>query len=273
MQLIQNGLRERNHLLSTSISMESQAINYTVMNKKYLLLLIVFLFPVSSTIAQKTDEVRLKSGSVIRGSIIEIIPEGKVTINDISGNTWVFNMNEIERIGQVETPPRSSREQFGTGLVNMTTIGFLAGSNTSTQVAPFSLISSFGYKNSLGIYTGFASGLEFLNINHIPVFLDLQYFTREGEVSTVFIFRGGYALPTKGESENYGSMISYKGGISGSVGVGLKIRSKENFAWDVSVHYRYMRIKYSEYNNWSTQDYNYTDIYNRLELRLGFYLD
>lgn len=243
------------------------------MNKKELLLFIILLFPFLAISAQKTDEVTLKSGSVIRGSIIEIIPEGKVTINDISGNTWVFNMDEVERIGQIKTPDRLITEQFGTSLVNITTIGFLAGSNNSTQVAPFSLMSSFGFKNSLGFYTGIATGLEFLNINHIPVMLDLQYFTGEGEVSTVLIFRAGYALPTKRESENYGSLNSYNGGISGSLGVGLKIRTMENFAWDVSVLYRYMETRYSENNEWSAQVYKYTNVYNRLELRLGFYLD
>ncbi|MCK4920689.1 MAG: hypothetical protein KAS71_06565, partial [Bacteroidales bacterium] len=83
----------------------------------------------------------------------------------------------------------------------------------------------------------------------------------------------GYAIPSKEETENYGNKVSYDGGITGSIGVGLKIRSKENFAWDLNALYRYMKIKYSEYNEWSPQDYIYTDIYNRLELRLGFYLN
>ncbi|MCF8380296.1 MAG: hypothetical protein K9H49_12000 [Bacteroidales bacterium] len=242
------------------------------MNKKIALFILVFIFPILSVSAQKMDEITLKSGSVIRGSIIEIIPEGKVTINDLAGNTWVFKMTEIEKIKQIEEGEKIKTDAFLTGWGNMTSIGFLAGSNTSNQIAPFSLISSFGYKNELQIYTGFATGIEFLNINHIPVLFDLQYFTSDNEVSTVFILRGGYALPTSGEKNIYGYSTAYMGGVTGSMGVGLKIKNKEKFAWDVNVLYRYMQIKYTEYNDWSQQDYQYTDIYNRLELRLGFYL-
>ncbi len=222
---------------------------------------------------QTADEVTLKSGSVIRGSVIEINTDGKVTIDDAAGNTWVFKMSEIEHIHQIETDNNPSLSPYSAGWANMTSVGILAGSTNSNQIAPFSLISSFGYKNSKGIYTGIAAGMEFLNINHIPILLDLQYFTGNKEVTRVFIFRGGYALPSKSETNNYGNTISYKGGITASLGVGLKIRTIENFAWDISVLYRYMEIEYSEFNEWSQQDYLYTDIYNRLELRVGFYLN
>ncbi len=239
------------------------------MNKRIITLIIIFIIPIIGILAQSGDQITLKNGSVIRGAIVEIIPDGKVTINDAAGNTWVFDMNEIDHINQFEESENISSDQYPAGFVNMTSIGFLAGSKNSSQIAPFSLISSFGYKNSMGIYTGIATGIEFLNINHIPVLLDIQYFLEDKEVTPVFIFRGGYALPSAGDTDYY----TYKGGIAGSLGVGLKIRNKENFAWDISVLYRYMQINYSEYREWDHQDYAYTDIYNRLELRLGFYLN
>lgn len=239
------------------------------MNKKIFLLIIIFMIPIIQIIAQNKDQVTLKNGSVIRGSIVEIIPDGKITIDDAAGNTWVFNMDEVEHINQIEKQKSIFSDPYPEGWVNMTSIGFLAGSRNSMQVAPFSLITSFGYKNAMGFYTGLATGLEFLNINYIPLMVDLQYFLKNKEVTPVFIFRGGYSIPSAVNTDYY----TYKGGVAASIGVGLKLRSKENFAWDVSVLYRYMQINYTEYRDWDQQDYKFTDIYNRLELRLGFYLN
>jgi len=226
-----------------------------------------------TTFAQNIDVVRLKSGTVIRGEIQKLVPGEQIIIDDLAGNTWVFPINEVLETESAPAVLHRGGSAFHQGWVNMTTIGFLAGSSGSSQVAPFSMLTSFGYRSVSGIYTGLSAGLEFLDINHIPFQADLQYAFHGKEVSPVFILKGGYALPSKWSHDNYGNEISYLGGPVGSAGVGLKIRTKESFAWDVSLLYRYMRINSKEFQEWNDQDYEYTDIYNRLELRVGFYLD
>ena len=57
------------------------------------------------------------------------------------------------------------------------------------------------------------------------------------------------------------------------VGIGLKIRTRTHFAWDISFLYRYQQTSYTEKYDWNDQEYTYTDIYNRVEIRLGFYID
>ena len=103
--------------------------------------------------------------------------------------------------------------------------------------------------------------------------IDLQYALRNSDVMPVIIARGGYAIPSKMNKEYYGTDYSYSGGVTGAIGMGLKIRTRSNFAWDISLLYRYMQINYSEENDWQNYPVTYTDIYNRLEFRLGFYLD
>ena len=56
-------------------------------------------------------------------------------------------------------------------------------------------------------------------------------------------------------------------------GVGLKIRTRKHFAWDIELMYRYQETSYSETYDWNNQEYEYTDIFNRIEIRLGFYID
>lgn len=241
------------------------------MTKRTILLLLpAFLISVPSL--SQSDEVTLKNGSVIRGNVKNLVPGGTVTIDDMAGNTWVYAMTEVEKIEEIEKAGNSYGTEFSKGFVNMTTIGFLAGSQSSTYMAPFSFQTSFGYLTEAGIYGGLLAGLEFLNVNHIPLMIDLQYSLRQSDVVPVLIARGGYALPAKGKEDYYGTLYSYSGGIAGSIGMGVKIRSRESFAWDVSLLYRYMQINYQEEYEWQDFPNKYRDVYNRLEIRLGFYL-
>lgn len=264
------------------------------MSKRIFLSAIAALLLMLTAIAQQTDQVILKNGSTIRGNVTSIQPEGNVTINDMAGNTWVFAMSEVKEIlktdatGQdaVPTDPNTGQRTgqqsiqyptnvpgFDPGFVNMTTIGFLAGSQSSDYIAPFSMQTSFGYYSKSGLYGGFLAGLEFLNINHIPVMLDVQYALSNSDVMPVLIARGGYAIPSKTHREYYETDFTYSGGITGAVGMGLKIRTRESFAWDVSLLYRYMQTSYTEESEWQSFPRTYKDVYNRLEIRIGFYLD
>jgi len=242
------------------------------MLKRSLLILFVALTPLLHLDAQNTDQVTLQNGTVIRGNIVKIVPGGNITIDDRAGNTWVFDMTEVRDMEEVEETAMV-RNGFNPGWINMTSIGFLAGSQRSDYIAPFSLQTSVGYRMESGIYTGMLVGLEFLNINHLPVMFDFQYSLRNSDVMPVLIARGGYAVPTKTSSEYYGSNFTYSGGLSTAAGVGLKIRTRASFAWDVSLLYRHMRISYTEEYDYNPVDYTNLDVYNRLEIRLGFYLD
>lgn len=255
------------------------------MLKRISLTTVMALLAIFYASAQQTDQVMLKNGTIIRGTIVKIQPEGNVTINDMAGNTWVYAMSEVDEIQKTEVPaqgmqpgPRhavtkESLPGFEQGFVSMTSIGFLAGSQRSNYIAPFSMQTSFGYLSGSGVYGGLLAGLEFLNINHIPVMLDFQYALRNSDVMPVLIARGGYAIPSRTHDEDYGSDYSYSGGVTGAVGMGLKIRTRESFAWDVSLLYRYMQVSYTQENDWQSYPTTYKDIYNRLEIRVGFYLD
>ena len=242
------------------------------MSKRIFLTLTAAILTITLIHAQKTDRVILKNGTTIIGDIEKIIPEESITINDRAGNIWVFSMTDVSVIDKAEVKRINGGSDVSMGWVNMSTIGVLAGSQKSEYIAPFSMQTSFGYFSGRGIYTGLLVGLEFLNVNHIPLMLDMQYALGRGDVVPVLIARGGYALPSKWEDEYYNNQYTYEGGIAGAVGVGLKIGSRDHFAWDVSLLYRHMQINYTESYDWQSYNNTYRDIYNRIELRVGFYL-
>ena len=226
--------------------------------------------------AQEFDHIYLKSGSVIRGQILELAPQDHLKVEDMCGNIWFYKISEVEKITSEPFETRGfpkNRDGFHTGFVNMTSIGFLAGSSGNAQVAPFSLIMVNGWRSAMGIFVGAGLGVEFLNTNYLPMFLDLRYDLIGNDVVPYLVLKGGYSLPlTPGYSE-YDTEYSYQGGALAAAGIGLKIRTRAHFAWDVELMYRYQKTSRSESYGWNMQEYSYTDIYNRIEIRLGFYID
>ncbi len=241
------------------------------------LLILALLVAAMSLNAQEVDHVYLKTGSVIRGNIQEIDPAEHVKIQDLCGNIWFYKIDQVEKITSEPYAQEIGKEkkplEFKSGFVNMTSIGFLAGSSYNSQVAPFSLLMVNGWRNSLGLFTGAGIGIEFLTTNYLPLFVDLRYDLLGGDVVPYVMAKGGYSLPLASSQTEYDTEYEYAGGPLAGVGVGLKVKSRSHFAWDIELMYRYQQISYMEKYAWNGQDYEYTDVYNRIEIRLGFYID
>ena len=239
-------------------------------NKSALLapgLFLLFLLPMQG---QTVDVVTLQTGTEIRGQLLKVEPRGVLKIRDKCENTWVFNMDEVARIIKDTLIHSKHTASLRTpGWTSTTTFGFLAGSVNNEQVAPFSLLASAGYQNRHGIYTGLSTGMEFLKVNHMPVVADIHYDLLGTEVVLQLLARGGYYLPLhRKESLDYGT-YQYSGGWGGSCGIGLKFKGGHSYAWYLNLLYRYMRNSYSERYDHHLSAYEYTDIYRRMEIRMG----
>jgi len=227
--------------------------------------------------AQDVDHVYLKNGSVIRGNILEIEPVEHVKIEDLCGNIWYYKIDQVEKItAEPFSQVRSGNKEnysFKPGFVNITSVGFLAGSPNNGQVAPFSVLMVNGWKNNLGIFTGLGFGIEFLTTGYIPFFADIRYDLTEGDVVPYLVAKAGYSVPMTSNQDENDINNTYSGGTLAGAGVGLKVKSRSNFAWDISIMYRYQQTSYKETYGWNEQSYKYSDVYNRIEIRLGFYID
>ncbi|MDF1574386.1 MAG: hypothetical protein P1P86_04245 [Bacteroidales bacterium] len=228
-------------------------------------------------LAQDTDHVYLKSGSVIRGKITEIDPVNHVKIEDLCGNLWYYQISDVEKISSEPFESALRKAQgpvgFDAGFVNMTSIGFLAGSSHNSQAAPFSLLMVNGYLAPNGLFAGIGTGVEFLSTTYVPLYFDARYELPGTELVPYLMAKGGYALPLSSGRSEYDIVYEYSGGPLLGVGLGLKIRTRTHFAWDMELLYRYQETSYKEIYDWNNQEYDYTDIFNRIEIRLGFYID
>jgi len=239
------------------------------------LLLITLFSPL--LLAQEADHVYLKSGSVIRGNILEIEPVDHVKIEDMCGNIWYYKIEEVEKITSEPFESGKSGNQksigFEAGFVNMTSIGFLVGSSNNSQVAPFSLLTVNGYRTTGGFFAGIGTGIEFFSTSYMPFYLDLRYDLFSNDVVPYVVAKGGYGVPLSSGQSDYNTTYDYFGGALFGAGVGLKIRTRSHFAWDIELLYRYQETSYKEIYDWNNQEYEYTDVFNRIEIRLGFYID
>ena len=229
------------------------------------------------TFAQETDHVYLKSGSVIRGTIIEIEPVDHVKIQDLCGNIWYYAISDVEKITSepFESGNRKDRDLggFNAGFVNLTSVGFLVGSSQNSQETPFSLLMVNGYRTPYGLFAGIGTGVEFFSNSYLPLFFDVRYDLFGKDVVPYALAKAGYGFALTGDHSEYSTSYTYSGGPLVGVGVGLKIRTRNHFAWDVELLYRHQETSYTEVYDWNNQEYEYTDIFNRIEIRLGFYID
>jgi hypothetical protein len=122
-------------------------------------------FLASQAFSQQMDIVRLKNGSVIKGTIIELIPDKTVKIETSDGSIFVYNLSEVEKIEKEQFPektnvgqnPRTRGRQSGPSkeFVKKNSITISAG--VSLPVGDFSEQAG---STAGAAQTGFALGVD-----------------------------------------------------------------------------------------------------------------
>jgi hypothetical protein len=81
-------------------------------NIRFILLVTIIILSVTVLIAQTKDVVYLKNGSVIKGAILEMIPDKSIKIQTADGNIFVYNMSEVEKISKDVAAPSNESKPF-----------------------------------------------------------------------------------------------------------------------------------------------------------------
>lgn len=224
----------------------------------------------------KKDVVYLKSGSILKGTLITHDAE-VVKINS-GGNSWVFNVSEVDSISN-----RSVREKvlWNSNYFFDMSIGVLAGNSSNDQDAPFTFMTSGNYRVADRLWVGAGTGVEFYSESYLPVFGQLSYQFRNDRFSPFVSFQAGYLIPLEKEQSVYSinsrryydyypypqnnTDLNTKGGAFFSPSIGFRSTTSDNFGWFFSFGYRYHQLRYTGSNA-----YELESNYNRLALRIGF---
>jgi hypothetical protein len=123
-------------------------------------LFILLSAPVVAQITQR-DVVYLKNGSVIKGAVLEQIPDKTVKIQTSDGSIFVFQMSEVERITKEGAPPpMATTEPVAESERRSGFFSFVAGG--ALPVGPFAKTEDV----EAGLATfGFVAGAEYAHIS------------------------------------------------------------------------------------------------------------
>ena len=179
------------------------------------------LFVANTVVAQegKTSTVRLKSGIVVEGQILEQASDGSVKVKTGEGDVFIYRANEISRIetDDMETKVKKQASQgLGTfrGYKGIVEIGGVYDFDWSAGGGQFTFVN--GYNFGAHFFLGVGVGVNYIDygggesIVSIPVFLNVRTpFIKNSRVSPFFGLSAGYNLTV---ASNLIGIYSYNDG-------------------------------------------------------------
>ena len=204
--------------------------------KKYLLLLVVLLGSVCAYSQNKMVEaIHLKNGSVIKGVIIEQIPDKQITIRTSDGSTFVYPMEDISKITKEEKeskiPFKISNEKYDlTGSRFMIDLGYWAGGYKGPE-----LYFTYGSQINQYLFVGGGTGIHYMtdySTVSIPIFADVRGYALNGPISPFIALRIGYKFNTK-EAPRHAK----KGGLYCNPFIGVRFMTTKKQAVNLGIGY------------------------------------
>lgn len=242
--------------------------------QKHLLFLLGLLLLSLVSFAQKNSEdvVYLKNGNIIRGIIIDQIIGEKITIETYGGNVYNYPYAEVERIAK-EDYKRAKRplKIKQKGYVNTTSLGFLFGNGEQPVSSNLQTINGYHFNPHLALGLGMGivwyDAFGWGNFSRVlPIFLDVRgNVLKDSKISPFYYANAGYGIETTGEL-----IDERNGGLKLGLGTGIKIHTRNNVSWVVSLGINYQQLKASGTDWWSGNTVERTVKYRRLALRTGF---
>lgn len=212
---------------------------------KRILLLMTLLCAFSSTLfAQQFQEVvYLKNGSVIRGMIIEQVPNESLKIQTADGNIFAYKMSEVERITKEQ--PFDNKEfndkgdrdyKIKKGYRGFVDFGYTFGLEGEDKYHDpdnrIDFLTSHGYQFNSCLFIGVGAGYSYWHKSGhstLPIFLNLRADAPTGSsISPFFDIKFGY------------SVVDHTG-VYGKASIGGRIATRNNHAINFSAGYLYFR--------------------------------
>jgi len=224
--------------------------------KKYLaLLLFALITNVSFGQGNYQEVVYLKNGSIIRGVIIEQVPNKSIKIQTADRNVFVYQMDEIEKLAKEPYPGKSGSSLNSKGLQpgykGIVELGYQIGTGDhGLDRLKLNIIN--GYQINPYFSLGLGTGLRYYSDAEavlIPVFTDFRANFINNKVSPYLSLGVGYSFDATNHFLGVGFLINP------TIGFSVKVLDKS--ALNVGLGYEMQTIKYYDY-------YYYSSSYNKL---------
>ncbi len=246
-----------------------------------LILGIVFLFFSNYLIAQANlqDVVYLKNGSIIRGTILEIIPDDVVKIEIIGKSVFVYLMTDVEKITREDIPHVNIKEAArikNKGYYNETEFGFFTGKGEYNPNFGITLQTVNGYQLNRFFRVGGGVGINYYfeySQAFLPIFARVSGDMIKHRVTPVYFADIGYGFLPGQDGFYYES--ESKGGVMFQAGIGLKVYTPSKAAFLITVGYHLQQSSIEYNNNWwewgGDMLYKEHRSYRRISARVGWF--
>ncbi|MDT8393237.1 MAG: hypothetical protein RQ761_05310 [Bacteroidales bacterium] len=252
--------------------------------KKILLLTFVLLFTAAaySQHSQYEDVVYLKNGSVVRGMIVEQIPNQTLKIKTVNRNIFVYSFDEIEKITREEVPAEAVVEDFSRswpeekpfikkkGFESTVDIGL--GGILDWGGPALSLNMVVGYRFFPQFFLGGGTGLEFYeNRSMLPIFFNVRTDFVEARVTPFFAANAGYAFGWL----NYEDGSDW-GGVFIEPSIGIRFNFSSSFGLNLSTGLKFQKVLNSNdiyplnYPPGDYYEHTYSETYRLFLFKVGF---
>jgi len=243
------------------------------------LIAIITLFSITSFVllAQRNieDVLYLKNGSIIRGSIVELVPDSTLKIEIAGGSLLVYKASEIRLIAKEEKAKKEKQKSIITnshGFRFGMEGGWVVGSGDNENKSPLSLHMQGFYHFLPASALGIGAGLEFFNTTQAPLYLDLRHYFNQRYYAPFLFVQGGYLFPV-GPEHDVVSGYKSKGKTSFMVnpGLGFMFPLSERSELTISISYRYQEVK-STIEDYYKPNYEIVEKMNRINFKVGLQL-
>jgi len=202
------------------------------MKIKFLVALLLLSFS-NQVLSQSTftETVYLKNGSIVKGSIVEWVPNESISLKLADGSVFVFKISEITKVSRSlpdENVKVSSTKQLITDTARKyeSQVSFGYGSN----VGKYGLnVLSYNWVYGINIkpkhYIGAGTGLRYYSVSDqdgsitmIPIIFDYKYRLNNNQISPYAKMAAGYSLNITTGFDNSGFLINPRLGVDFALG-------------------------------------------------------
>lgn len=222
-------------------------------------IIIVLLFLALFSNAQNyQDVVYLKSGSVIRGTIIEQVPGVSIKIETADKNVFVFKIEEVDKmtreVSQNSGSPSGSLKN--SGYLGMINFGYGMGTGDADKVNIIKFDNINGYQFNQYFSLGFGYGIKYWWVEDfsavlVPLYADARGYFLPGKVSPFLSFQAGYSIELTPAFQGLGMLLDPS--------LGVRIRTTDKNGINIG-----LGLYFQKYRN-----YNYTDKFVHFDV--GFF--
>ena len=212
---------------------------------KNVLMVLLFVLTTTLTFAQSNyqDVVYLKNGSIIRGMIIEQIPNKSIKIETSDRSIFVYPMDEIEKLTkELDQSKRGNTTGSRSGYRGIVETGYQVGVGSySNGRLKLNIVN--GYQFSPYFSMGLGVGLRYYTDEEealIPIFADFRANFMDNKVTPYFSLGAGYSFDPGNDLRGVGFLLN--------PAFGIKFNLSEKVGIHVGIDYEMQRATFSHYS-------------------------